>query len=138
MKTLISLLFLAVTVQAEEPAVILNVKKLSCHVPIQDTVPRVQLDISLANDTSVDFITLNLSGPNLKETLFIQMEKGSLEKQLTAGTLGLLVLQEGASQENGVIKKSGFLALSKAETEEFTGMLAALGNIYPLICVAVK
>jgi hypothetical protein len=134
-----SILFLGLAAQAEEPSMILNFNKLSCVVPVQEGSPSVNLEITLANDMSVDFVTLTLTGPKAqKDVLFIQLEKGAFEKQLSAGSIGTLVIQEGFGQENGVVKKAGFLVLNRDGAGNFSGMMAALSNIYPLSCGPVN
>jgi hypothetical protein len=121
-----------------EEASITNIGKLNCVVPIQDAAPVVSLEVALANDTSVDFVTLTLTSPTSKEILFMQLEKGALETQMAAGAVSMMVIQEGFGQENGVIKKAGLLNLQKDEAGNFGGILLAMGNIYPLACEVVK
>jgi hypothetical protein len=113
--------------------------KLNCQVPNDQGASVVALEISKAADTSVDFVTFTLTSPNVKAvTLFTQMEPGTYEKQISGGQLGTLVLQENAAQENGVVKNAGFIVLNKEADGTFSGMMAALSNIYPLTCSVNK
>jgi hypothetical protein len=134
MKSLfLSVLLIAGAAMAADP-VAATPTKLSCEIPVQTGTPTVKLEMSLGADTSVDFLTLTLTGTAKTETLFMQMEKGTFAKGLQDGQFSTLVLQEGFSQEAGVYKNAGIIALDKKTDGTFGGMMAAMGNIYPLSC----
>lgn len=124
--------------QADESVRVLKLSKLNCQVPVEQGNPTVTVDVTLANDTSVDFVTIAIKGPKVSETFFIQLEQGSFENQLSTGNIGTLAIQEGFAQEDGVLKKAGFLVLNKDASGNFGGMLAGLNSIFPLTCGPAK
>lgn len=105
---------------------------LKCVVPSETNA--VTMNIVLAADQSVDFITFELNQKSETPALFAQLEKGELTKQMSQGYVNMLVLTEETSQEEGVITKAGFLGLSQDTANSFSGFIAAFGNIYPLAC----
>lgn len=108
-----------------------NTSVLKCIVPESHTV---SLNIELEDDQSVDFVTVQLNEQNNQTVFFSQMDKGSVDAQIKSGFINLLALTEKSTQEDGVIKNTGFLGLSKEANGTFSGFLAANGNIYPLSC----
>ncbi|KHD88930.1 MAG: hypothetical protein OM95_05500 [Bdellovibrio sp. ArHS] len=104
---------------------------LNCAVPESQFV---SLNIDLADDQSVDFVTVSLSEKTKQSIFFSQMDKGTVVEQMNNGFLQLLALTDKSAQEDGVIKNTGFLALGKEANGSFGGFLAANGNIYPLSC----
>lgn len=104
---------------------------LNCVIPESRSV---SLKIDLADDQSVDFVMISLIEGSSQSVFFSQMDKGSVAGQLQNGFLNLLALTEKSSQEDGVIKNTGFLGLGKEADGSFGGFLAANGNIYPLTC----
>lgn len=104
---------------------------LKCTVPDSRTV---SLNIELADDQSVDFVMVYLNEQNNETTFFSQMDKGTVDTQIKNGFINLLALTEKSTQEDGVIKNTGFLGLAKDTNGVFGGFLAAKGNIYPLNC----
>lgn len=105
---------------------------LKCVVPSQTQA--VQMEITLGDDQSVDFVTLNILQKSQTTTFFNQMEKGQLKEQMSQGFVNFLAMTEETAQVDGVIVKSGFLGLSQDQTGKFSGFLAAQGNVYPLLC----
>lgn len=108
-----------------------NTSVLKCTVPESQTV---NLNIELADDQSVDFVMVHLNEQHNETVFFSQMDKGTVAAQLKNGFINLLALTEKSTQEDGVIKNTGFLGLSKDTDGSFGGFLAANGNIYPLSC----
>lgn len=104
---------------------------LKCVVPESSSV---SLTVDLADDQSVDFVMVNLNEKSAQSTFFSQMDKGTIANQLQNGFLNLLALTDKSTQEDGVIKNTGFLGLGKEADGSFSGFLAANGNIYPLAC----
>lgn len=113
---------------------ITNSVKMTCQVPVETGASVYKLEILLGNDTSSDFITFSLTGPQGTEVLFNQIEKGALDQQIAAGQVGMLALQESVMMDNGVIKNAGLISLNREADGSFAGMLIALGSIYPLAC----
>ncbi|MGZ3771490.1 MAG: hypothetical protein ACXVCR_16995 [Bdellovibrio sp.] len=108
-----------------------NTTVLKCVVPESKTV---SLNIELADDQSVDFVTVQLNEKNGQTVFFSQMDKGTVDTQIKNGFMNLLALTEKTKQEDGVIRNTGFLGLAKEENNVFSGFLAANGNVYPLTC----
>lgn len=108
-----------------------NTTVLNCAVPESKTV---SLNIELADDQSVDFVTVNLNESSNTSVFFSQMDKGSVAEQIKNGFVNLLALTERTKAEDGVIKNTGFLGLAKEADGSFSGFLAANGNVYPLSC----
>lgn len=108
-----------------------NTSVLKCAVPESQAV---SLEIELADDQSVDFVMVHLNEQAGETVFFSQMDKGSVDTQLRSGFINLLALTEKSTQEDGVIKNTGFLGLAKDANGTFGGFLAAKGNIYPLSC----
>lgn len=104
---------------------------LSCKVPNSTSV---SLNITLADDQTVDFVTVVLVEKAKQAMFFSQMDKGTVQDQINNGYLNLLALTEKSSQVDGVIVNTGFLGLGKESDGSFGGFLAAQGNIYPLAC----
>ncbi len=107
---------------------------LSCVVPVQTGPSTVKLEVTLGTDASVDFITLALTGPGTNESLFIQMDKGAFAQSLKDGAFQTLILQEAMTMTDGVYKNTGIISVQKDASGVYTGLMAALGNIYPLSC----
>lgn len=108
-----------------------NTTILTCTVPESSSV---SITIDDAGDGSVDFMTIYLNEKSSQSVFFSQTEKGNVAAQLKNGFLNLLALTDKSAQEDGVIKNTGFLGLSKENDSTFGGFLAASGNIYPLSC----
>lgn len=107
---------------------------LSCVVPVEGAASLVNLDVTVSTEESVDFVMLTLTGPNTNEILFTQMEKGSFSEGLASGNVTMMIIQEGFAQEAGVLKKAGIFSVSKNTDGSYQGIMAALGNLYPLAC----
>lgn len=95
----------------------------------------VTLNVTLADDQSVDFVIVNLvHAKNGATQFFSQMDKGSVQTQIGQGFLNILALTEKSGSEDGVIVNTGFLGLGAEADGTFAGFLAANSNIYPLTC----
>lgn len=105
---------------------------LKCVVP--SNTNSVTLTVDLADDESVDFITVNLVERSKTAVFFSQMDKGTVADQMKNGFLNLLALTDKSAQVDGVIVNTGFLGLGLEADGTFGGFLAANGNIYPLSC----
>lgn len=105
---------------------------LKCVVP--SNTNSVTLTVDLADDQSVDFITVNLVERSKNSLFFSQMDKGTVANQIKNGFLNLLALTDKSAQVEGVIMNTGFLGLGLENDGTFGGFLAANGNIYPLSC----
>lgn len=108
-----------------------QVPAFKCTVPSKN--PTVTIDVAVSDNESVDFVTVDLNDKT-KASLFMQMEKGSFQKQIDAGSLTTLVLGEQFSQgDDGVIRDAGILGLG-LEAGQWSGLLSVKGNVYPLEC----
>ena len=108
---------------------------LSCAVPIENGTATVKLEVTLGTDASIDFVTLALTGPGTATaTFFMQMDKGAFGKSLQQGSFQTLLLQEAFAVNEGVYEKAGLISVNKEADGTYTGLMAALGNIYPLAC----
>lgn len=104
-----------------------------CVVPSQGNT--VQATITLAEDTSADFVTVNLVEKTGSTQFYNQLSKGEATKSIGQGFLQMLAMTEQSGQSpDGVLVNTGFLALSKGDDGSFSGFLTAKGNIYPLSC----
>ncbi len=128
---LLSLLFVGGAAVAQDAT---TLPHLSCVVPVENGASTVKLEITLGTDASVDFITLALTGPGTSESMFIQMDKGAFAQSLKDGAFQTLILQESMTVADGVYKNTGIISLQKDASGVYTGLMAALGNIYPLSC----
>lgn len=126
MKTVLAAALLLLSTSA-----VADTQLLACQVPNSTSV---SLNVSLADDQQVDFVTVVLAEKTKQALFFSQMDKGEVQNQLNNGFLNLLALTEQSSQVDGVIVNTGFLGLSKDTDGTFGGFLAAKGNIYPLTC----
>ena len=107
---------------------------LSCSVPSEAATPAVTLNVDLAADQSIDFLTIYVNEASSNSIFFSQMDKGAVAEQLKQGYLNMLVLTEQTGQVDGVITNSGFFAVFKEDATTYSGFLAANGNVYPLAC----
>lgn len=128
MKALIALIPALFAMNAQAATV------LECVVPNENAAPAVTLTVDVQEESSADFLTLNLNDGADSGVLFTQLEKGDVKAGLDAGQLGTLVLEEDFGVDNGVIRKSGLLMVSAEQDGTFSGFLSAKGNIYPLAC----
>lgn len=128
---LLSLLFVGSAAMAQDAT---TLPHLSCVVPVQNGPSTVKLEVTLGTDASVDFVTLALTGPGTNESLFIQMDKGAFADSLKKGSFQTLILQEAMTMTDGVYKNTGIISVQKDASGVYTGLMAALGNIYPLSC----
>ncbi|HEY8272782.1 MAG TPA: hypothetical protein VIG33_17950 [Pseudobdellovibrionaceae bacterium] len=111
-----------------------QVPVFKCNVPVKTSTPTVSVNVSISDNESVDYITVQLNDKTATN-LFMQLEKGSLQKQITAGGVTTLVLGDQFSQgADGVIRDGGVLGLGTDTSGKWSGMLAAKGNVYPLEC----
>jgi hypothetical protein len=109
-----------------------QVPVFKCTVPAKTST--VTVDVAVSDNEAVDFVTVNL---NDKTTinLFMQNEKGSFQKQIDAGSVTTLVLGDQFKQgDDGVIRDGGVLGLGTSTTGNWSGLLSAKGNVYPLEC----
>ncbi|HWU43752.1 MAG TPA: hypothetical protein VN132_09950 [Bdellovibrio sp.] len=106
---------------------------LNCVVPSKTN--SVKAVITLGDDQSADFLTVNLTEQKGTSQFYNQMDKGEVGKSMDQGFLNTLAMTEQTGQTpDGVIVNTGFLALSKGQDGSFSGFLTAKGNIYPLNC----
>lgn len=107
---------------------------LDCKVPVQTGVSSVLLKVSVYNETSQDFVVLDVTDTGGAFQMFAQMKPGEFAAAIQRGELGALVVEENVSQDAGVIRNAGLIMLSQSGTG-FEGLLSAHGNLYPLACV---
>lgn len=107
-----------------------------CQVPVDNDEAVVNLEMTIGGDLSLDFLTVTLNELNENFIFFTQLPKGQLAKDIKSGQLEYLLLTEESSQTNGVVKKAGYLMMTKEDAGNYSGMVAAVGNVYPLICEA--
>ncbi len=105
---------------------------LDCVVPSAKN--NVKLNMTLADDASADFIIFTLTEATGESTLYAQLEKGDLDKQMSQGFANMLVLTDNTAQKDGVILNSGFFAVGKEADGSYGGFLSAKGNVYPISC----
>jgi hypothetical protein len=108
-----------------------QVPAFKCQVP--SATPSVTATLSVSDSEAMDYVTLDLNDKGAA-TLFIQMEKGSFQKQVDAGGFTSLILDEKFAQgPDGVIRNAGLMALG-LDQGKWGGILSARGNVYPLEC----
>ncbi len=108
-----------------------QVPAFKCTVPAN--TPAVTVDIAVSDNETVDFVTVDVNDKSVSN-LFMQMEKGSFQKQVDAGQVTTLVLGDQFQQgDDGVIRDAGVLALG-LDNGKWSGLLSARGNVYPLEC----
>ncbi|MBO9666745.1 MAG: hypothetical protein J7501_08005 [Bdellovibrio sp.] len=107
---------------------------MKCSVASKAAKPAT-ITVTLGDDTSVDFVTFQVSEKTGTTTFFSQLDKGSVSGQLKQGYLQTLALTEKSAQtEDGVIRNTGFFGVSAEQGGGFSGFMAASGNIYPVSC----
>lgn len=107
-----------------------------CQVPVDDDEGVVSLEMTIGGDLSLDFLTITLNDVNKSQIFFTQLPKGQLAKDIKSGELEYLMLTEESAQSNGVVTQSGYLMITQDDSGDFSGLIAALGNVYPLLCEA--
>lgn len=108
-----------------------QVPAFKCSVPAKTST--VTVNIAVSDNESVDFVTIDVNDKTTAN-LFMQLEKGSFQKQVDAGQLTTLALGDQFQQgDDGVIRDAGVLALS-LDAGKWSGLLSAKGNVYPLDC----
>ena len=107
---------------------------LKCVVPVQSGQPQVLTQITIGADASLDFVTVDVQDLKQTYTFYSQLEKGQLDAEVKAGQVSFLLLTDNSAQEAGVIRESGFFAVSKEADGSFYGFISAVGNVYPLQC----
>ncbi|QLY25899.1 hypothetical protein [Bdellovibrio sp. KM01] len=107
---------------------------LKCSAPSKGKAATI--NVTLGDDTSVDFLTMEVSEKTGSSTFFAQLDKGTVANQLKQGYLQMLALTEKSAQtEDGVIRNTGFFGVSSDNKgASFSGFMAANGNIYPVSC----
>ncbi|MGE5085332.1 MAG: hypothetical protein ACM3MG_03470 [Bacillota bacterium] len=107
---------------------------LKCTMSTKAAKPAT-INITLGDDTSVDFVTLTVTEKTGTAQFFSQLDKGTVAKQIGQGYLQMLAMNEKTSQsEDGVIKNAGFFGVSKDASGSFSGFMAANSNIYIITC----
>ncbi|WP_413586253.1 hypothetical protein [Bdellovibrio sp. HCB274] len=105
---------------------------LKCSAPSKGKAATI--NITIGDDASVDFLTMEVKEKTGSSTFFAQLDKGTVAAQLKQGYLQTLALTEKSAQtEDGVIRNTGFFGVS-ADNGSFSGFMAANGNIYPISC----
>jgi len=108
-----------------------QVPAFKCLVPAKTST--VTITVSVSDDESIDYVTIDVNDKSTS-TLFMQMEKGSFQKQVDAGGITTLVLDEQFQQgDDGVIRNAGILGLNN-NNGKWSGLLSAKSNVYPLDC----
>lgn len=108
-----------------------QVPAFKCMVPAKTST--VTVNVAVSDSESVDFVTIDVND-NTTTNLFMQLEKGSFQKQVDAGGLTTLALGDQFQQgDDGVIRDAGILALG-LDNGKWSGLLSAKGNVYPLQC----
>lgn len=107
-----------------------------CQVPVDTDESVVNLEMTIGDDLSLDFVTITLNDLKQSYIFFTQLPKGQLAKDIKSGQLEYLVLTEETAQSEGVVRQSGYLMISKDDTGNFSGLISAVGNVYPLNCEA--
>lgn len=95
--------------------------------------PTITVDLIVQTESTADFVMLNLVDQGQTTTLFTQLEKGELMQSLASGGLTQVFLKEDFKIEDGAIRNSGIFAIA-VTGKKAEGLLAALGNLYPLAC----
>lgn len=106
---------------------------MSCNVAVEGSAPQVSLEIIVQEESSADFVMLNLSDKNESTTFFTQMEKGEVARNLAQGNLTGMMLQEDFAIDSSVVRNAGIFTVS-FENGIGEGLFAAKGNLYPLNC----
>ena len=108
-----------------------QVPVFKCTVPAKTST--VTVDIAVSDSEAVDFVTIDVNDKSVSN-LFMQMEKGSFQKQVDAGQVTTLALGDQFQQgDDGVIRDAGVLAVG-LDNGKLSGLLSAKGNVYPLEC----
>lgn len=108
-----------------------QVPVFKCTVPAKTST--VTVDIAVSDSEAVDFVTIDVNDKSVSN-LFMQMEKGSFQKQVDAGQVTTLALGDQFQQgDDGVIRDAGVLAVG-LDNGKWSGLLSAKGNVYPLDC----
>lgn len=108
-----------------------QVPAFKCMVPAKTST--VTVNVAVSDSESVDFVTIDVNDKTTTN-LFMQLEKGSFQKQIDTGSLTTLALGDQFQQgDDGVIRDAGILALG-LENGKWSGLLSAKGNVYPLEC----
>ena len=109
---------------------------LKCTVPAQKSgATPVSANLTIGDDQSADFVTLNLTEAAGPSQFFAQMKKGEAGQQISQGGLQFMALTEQTAQgDDGVITNTGLFAVNTDSKGGFTGLFIAKGNIYPLNC----
>ncbi|MGZ3742223.1 MAG: hypothetical protein ACXWRE_00740 [Pseudobdellovibrionaceae bacterium] len=106
-----------------------------CSVPVKSSkATAVNVNVSLSEGDTSDTVIVELSDKS-NINLSMQVEKGSIQKQITSGGVTTLVLGDQFVQsDDGVIRDGGVLALGTDAQNKWNGILAVKGNVYPLEC----
>lgn len=108
-----------------------QVPAFKCIVPAKTST--VTVNVSVSDSEPVDYVTVDLNDKSTS-SLFMQLEKGSFQKQIDAGSVTTLVLDSSFNQgDDGVIRSAGVLAIG-LENAKWTGLLSVQNNVYPLDC----
>ncbi|MBK9324087.1 MAG: hypothetical protein IPM97_14275 [Bdellovibrionaceae bacterium] len=111
-----------------------QVPMFKCQVGNASAQPTVTATISVSDNESIDFVTIDLNDKGVS-TLFMQLEKGSVQKQVDGGSFTTLILDDKFSQgEDGVIRNAGILGLGLDQAGVWSGLLSVRSNIYMLEC----
>ncbi len=109
-----------------------QVPVFKCLVPAKTST--VTVDVAISDNQAIDYVTVDLNDKTVTN-LFMQLEKGSLEKQINDGSITTLVLGNQFSQgDDGVIRDSGLLGLGVGASGKWIGLLSVKSSVYPLEC----
>ena len=129
MKTIFFIaLLLGAKSMAEEEKMIIR-----CSAPAQIISPAT-LTLSVTEDSTADFVRVNLIENQTSSLYFSQVEKDQVQAGLTKGELNLILVTSKSTQRNGIVSNAGFFVATKNPSNAYSAFFAAKGNIFSLTC----
>ncbi len=132
MKSLVLLAFLSLPFLAQ--ANFADV--LRCSTPHGKALDEIILGVNASEEADIVDMAMTIS-EGVKRSYTAVTSSGALVKSLASGKIEFLLKSEQTVEDGGEITKAALLNLSK-EGEEYNGLLAESGSVFPLRCEVIK
>lgn len=106
---------------------------IRCSAPAQIVSPAT-LTLSVSEDSTADFVRVNLVENQTSNLYFSQVEKDQIQNGLDKGELNLILVSSKSTQRNGIVSNAGYFVISKGQPKAYSAFFAAKGNIFSLTC----
>ncbi len=88
---------------------------------------------TIGDDSDTVYLTMTNAEPSVVGSFTANLQKGSIQKDFTAGTIEVTLTSDKSIEFGGMKTDAAYLNVKKVDGN-FSGTLAAKGNVYTLRC----